>query len=211
MNRKIYLTLGAACLLAITVASAQTTSTGTEAATVKGTPYLDEAFVDGTILFANNKRQAPIRYNAYKDLIEFTVGGQARVLDPSSTIKRVNFGETTFVVEKYKDDGVTKYGYFTMLDSGKAALYCKKSVRFLPAMKGRAIDGTDQPAEYKRLPDNFFFKVAGGEMTEIKNMKGLIAAFPDKQDELKTFAKEEKISPRNQAELTKLIQYYNSL
>lgn len=211
MNRKIYLTLGAACLLAITAATAQTQSSGTATAAVKGTPYLNEAYVDGTILFANNKREAPIRYNAHKDLIEFTVGGQARVLDPGSTIKRVNFGESTFVVEKYKNDGVTRYGYFTMLDSGKAVLYSKKSVRFLPAMKGRAIDGTDQPAEYKRLPDDFYFKVGGGELTEVKSIKAMIAAFPDKQDELKAFAKEEKISPRKEDELIKLIQYYNSL
>lgn len=211
MNRKTFLTIGAACLMAFTVATTQAQTTSTDANAVKGTPYLDEAYVDGTILFANNTRNAPIRYNAHKDLIEYTAGGVARVLDPSNTIKRVNFGESTFVVEKYKDEDVTKYGYFTVLDSGKAILYSKKAVKFSPALKGRALDGGDQPAEYKRLPDAFFFKVNGGEMTEIKSIKSLVAAFPDKNDELNDFAKKEKISPRKEAELLKLIQYYNSL
>lgn len=210
MKRNLYLTLGVVvCLLAITVARAQ--ESGTENAPVKGTPYLDEAYVEGTILFADNKRSAPIRYNAHKDLIEFQVQGQARVLDPNTSIKRVYFGESTFVVEKYREKDITRYGYFTLLDSGKVTLYSKKSVKFQPVLKNRALDGTDVPAEYRRNPDEFYFKFAGGEMTEVKNIKSMIAAFPDKKDELSAFAKKEKISPRNEEELVKLVKYYNSL
>ena len=144
--------------------------------------------------------------------MEFQADGQARVLDPGTTIKQVNFGETTFVVEKYTNEkGVLKYGYFTLLDTGKVSLFSKKSLKLTPGLKGRALDGGDQPAEYRRNPDEFYFKIAGGEMTEIKSIKAMIAAFPDKQDELLAFAKKEKISPRDEEELTKLVRYYNSL
>jgi hypothetical protein len=215
MNRKIKLTLGALCLLIITVANAQViqpTNTAAADATVKGTPYLDEAYVDGTILYANNARNAALRYNAYKDVFEFKVDGQARVLDPLTSIKKVNFGESTFVVEKYVNDkGIPKYGYFTLLDSGKVNLFSKKSVKFTPGMKGRGLDGGDQPAEFRRNPDEFYFKMGGGELIEIKSIKQMIAAFPDKQEELQQFAKKEKISPRDEEELVKFIKYYNSL
>jgi hypothetical protein len=215
MNRKIKLTLGALCLLIITVANAQViqpTNTAAADATVKGTPYLDEAYVDGTILYANNARNAALRYNAYKDVFEFKVDGQARVLDPLTSIKKVNFGESTFVVEKYVNDkGIPKYGYFTLLDSGKVNLFSKKSVKFTPGMKGRGLDDGDQPAEFRRNPDEFYFKMGGGELIEIKSIKQMIAAFPDKQEELQQFAKKEKISPRDEEELVKFIKYYNSL
>jgi hypothetical protein len=215
MNRNIKITLGAVCLLFITAANAQVvqpTNPGNTEVIVKGTPYLSETYVDGTILYATNARTAPLRYNAYKDLFEFKVDGQARVLDPSTTIKKVNVGESTFVVEKYVGDkGISKYGYFTLLDSGKVSLYSKKSVKFTPGMKGRALDGGDQPAEYRRLPDEFYFKTNAGELVEIKNIKSMIASFPDKQEELTQFAKKEKISPRDEEELVKLIRYYNSL
>lgn len=209
MNRKIILTLGIACALAV-IAVHSHAQTATEAAPVKGSPYLDENYVDGTILFANNTVQSPIRYNAHKDLIEFKSQGQTRVLDPASTIKKVSFGATSFVVEKYKENGTPKYGYFTQLDSGKVRLYSKKTVRFTPMLKNKALDGTDVPAEYKRTPDEFYFKAEGGEMTEIKTVKSFIAAFPDKKDEVSAFAKKEKIS-KNEEELRKLVQYYNSL
>lgn len=215
MNRKIKLTLGAVCLMIITAANAQViqpTNAAAADATVKGTPYLDETYVDGTILFATNSRTAPLRYNAYKDLFEFKLDGQARVLDPSTTVKKVSIGESTFVVEKYVNEkGIPKYGYFTRLDSGKVSLFSKKSVKFTPGMKGRALDGGDQPAEFRRAPDEFYFKTSEGELVEIKNIKSMIAAFPDKQDELSQFAKKEKISPRDEEELVKLVKYYNSL
>jgi hypothetical protein len=134
------------------------------------------------------------------------------VLDPSTTIKKVNLGESTFVVEKYVNDkGIQKYGYFTLLDSGKVNLFSKKSVKFTPGMKGRALDGSDQPAEYRRNPDEFYFRIAGGELVEIKTVKSFIAALPDKQDEMSAFAKKEKISPRDEEELVKMVKYYNSL
>lgn len=217
MNRKIQLAIGVATMLIIaaTAVKAQviqpTNSTAVDA-TVKGTPYLDESYVDGTIIFATNTRTAPLRYNAHKDLFEFKIDGQSRVLDPSTTVKKVNFGEATFVVEKYVNDkGITKYGYFALLDSGKVSLYSKKSVKFTPGMKGRALDGGDQPAEFRRAPDEFYFKTANGELIEIKSIKAMIAAFPDKQDEALAFAKKEKISPRDEEELVKLVKYYNSL
>lgn len=215
MNRKIKLTLGAVCILLISAANAQViqpTNPSAVDATVKGTPYLNETYVDGTILFATNSRATQLRYNAYKDHFEFKADGQSRVLDPSTTIKKVNFGESTFVVEKYVNDkGIPKYGYFALLDSGKVNLFSKKSVKFTPGMKGRALDGTDQPAEFRRAPDEFYFKIGSGDLIEVKSIKAMIAAFPDKQDELQQFAKKEKISPRDEEELVKLVKYYNSL
>jgi hypothetical protein len=216
MNPKIKLILGAVCLMIVTAANAQVVIQPTNPAAadvvVKGTPYLDESYVDGIILFATNSRNAPLRYNAYKDLFEFQVNGTARVLDPSTAIRRVSLGETTFVVEKYvTDKGIPKYGYFTLLDSGKVRLFSKKSVKFTPSMKGRALDGGDQPAEYRRAPDEFYFKIASSELVEIKNIKSMIAAFPDRQDELSQFAKKEKISRRNEDDLVRLVKYYNSL
>jgi hypothetical protein len=213
---KINLAIAAVCLMTISAATAQVVqpTNATAADTkVKGTPYLDEAYVQGSILTTTASRTAPLRYNAYKDLIEFQVeGGQSRVLDPSTTVKKVSLGNETFVVEKYvTDKGIPKYGYFTLLDSGKVNLFSKKSVKFTPGMKGRALDGGDQPAEFRRNPDEFYFKVGTGELVEIKSIKTMIAAFPDKQDELSAFAKKEKISPKDPEELVKLIEYYNSL
>jgi hypothetical protein len=199
--------LAVALCLTLTAGQAQVAST----TPVKGSPYLDEAYVDAEILFATNTRKVPVRYNAYKDLMEYQQNGQALVLDPAPTIKAVRMGDVRFVVEKYEEGGKVKSGYFTLLDTGKVNLYARKEVKFVAAKKGGAMDGSDAPAEFRRNPDLFYFKVGDGSLIEIKNIKTMIAAFPDKQDELTQYAKKGKISPRDEEELRQLVKFYNEL
>jgi len=205
--KAVFICLAAVLCLTLTAAQAQVKP----ATPIKGSPYLDETYVDAEISFANNTRTVPVRYNAYKDLMEYQQNGQALVLDPAPTIKAVRLGEHKFVVEKYDDDGKVKPGYFSLLDSGKVNLYARKEVKFVPARKGGAMDGSDQPAEFKRTPDLFYVKIGDGGLTQVRNIKDLIASFPDKQEEVTKFAKKEKTSPRDAEELSALIRYYNEL
>jgi hypothetical protein len=205
--KKISFVMGIALLCTLTISNAQVVAD----ATIKGSPYLKDAYEDGTILLSTKKFTYPARYNAYNDLIEYQQNGKTLVLDPSVAVKKINLNNTTFLVEKYQLDGKPKFGYFALLDSGKVMLFSKKVINYLPAKKGGALDGSDQPAQFNKDRDKFYFKVAGGTLEEVKNIKSMIAAFPDKHDELTVFAKKEKISPKDEEELTKLVKYYNAL
>ena len=209
MINKFNFLLGAMCLFTVVTVNGQ--GSAINIADVKGTPYVEEEYAQGEIHFADKKQTAPIRYNAFQDLIEYQQGGRALVLDPKETIKRVSFGSFHFVPLKYEFKGKPKLGYLAMLDSGKVILYAKKQVTFLPARKRGALDGTDQPAEFKKAADIYYYKINGGELLEVDNIKSMIASFPDKQEELTAFAKKEKISPRKEKEIIQFVQYYNSL
>lgn len=197
-----------ACVLLVTTSFAQTAVTD-----IKGSPYTSENYESATIYFANTNRNQTlaVRYNAYQDLLEYQQNGQRLVLDANAAIKKVQRGESTIVVEKFEYRGKPKMGYLTVLDTGKATLYAKHTVIFIEAKKGGNLDGTDQPAQFKRSPDTYFFRVGDGPLTEVDNLKSLIAAFPDKQEEMSKFAKKEKISTRKENELRDLFKYYNSL
>jgi hypothetical protein len=114
-------------------------------------------------------------------------------------------------VEKLTVGGKAKYGFLNLLDSGKVTLYSRKMMRYQEAIKGRALDGGDVPAKFARMSDEYFYKIGTGELKEVGNLKELIASLPDKQEEIKQYAKQEKISPKKEEELRQLIQYYNSL
>jgi hypothetical protein len=179
---------------------------------IEGTPYLDEKYVDGEIYFGESARtKVPVRYNIYQDLMEYQQNGKALVLDPSTKIKKVQMGDITFIVEKLTLDGKTKYGFLNLLDSGKVTLYSRKMIRYQEPLKGRALDGGDVPAKFSKMSDLYFYKIGTGELKEVGNLKDLIASLPDKQDEIKQYVKQEKLSPKKEDELRKLIQYYNSL
>jgi len=208
MFKKFNTWLGLAGLLSLTtIAEAQVVSD----APIKGTPYMQEAYVDGVIYYANKNLTAPIRYNAYQDLIEYKQDGKALVLDANPKIQKVKLGEEAFVPQKYNLNGKPKLGYFALLDSGKVMLFAKRKIVYTAEKKGRALDGSDMPAEFKRTADDYYFKIGEGELQELSNIKSMIASFPDKQDELTAFVKKEKISPKKEKEMVRLIQYYNSL
>lgn len=204
---KLLWSVVAACVCMI--AQAQVTASNSVA--VNGSPYLDDTYVSGVITYANRNHNVPMRYNIFQDLIEYQQGGKALVLDPNATIKKVSFGSSTFVPLPYEANGKSKFGYFVVLDSGKVTLFARKKVVFLAAKKGGALDGSDQPAEYKKSADTFYYRIGDGELLQVENIKSLIASLPDKQEELTSYAKKEKISARKEKEIIQFIQYYNSL
>ena len=209
MKKKIQILAGVAFLLATTLAGAQSLTLASEP--INGSPYLDDEYISGAICFATMKYSVPLRYNAFRDQVEYKQGGNSMVVDPNGTVKRVVIGKSTLLPLLYESGGKSKYGYFTMLDSGKVCLFVKKKIVFVAAKKGVAVDGSDQPAEYRKSPDTFYFRIGDGQLQEVQNIKSLIASMPDKQEELATFAKKEKISPRKEKELVQFVQYYNSL
>jgi len=182
------------------------------ASKIEGTPYLNDQFVEGEIIFGeSNRTKVPVRYNIFQDLMEYQQNGKALALDPSKKIKEVKMGDEIFIVDKYSLEGKSKVGFLSLLDTGKMTLVSKKIVKYSEPLKGRALDGGDLPAKFSRSSDAFFYRVGEGELKEVGNLKDLIAGLPDKQEEIKQFAKKEKISPKKQEELRKLVRYYNSL
>jgi hypothetical protein len=186
-------------------------ATKTAAADIQGSPFLDDKFVEGEIYVSAKRTVVPVRYNVFQDWIEYQQGGQTLVLEPSKTIEKVKIGDAVLVVDKFELQGKSKYGYLTLLDTGKVVLMKKNVIRYIPLQKGRALDGTDLPAKYAKSPDVYFYKIGSGPLVEIDNLKSLIASFPDKQEELKQYAKKEKISVKKQEELIQFIRYYSSL
>jgi hypothetical protein len=209
MLKKIQPLLNFICLITLGTTFGQGSSV--DPATIKGSPYADDAYTEGVIYYGDKTLSAPMRYNAFQDLIEFQQNGKAVVLDPSNTVKRVVMGESVIVPLKYDAKGKPKLGYFMMLDSGKVMLFAKKKVIYLPAKQGGALDGSDMPAQYKRSPDSYYYKIGGSDLQEAESIKAIINSLPDRKEELTQYAKKEKISVKKEQELVQFMKYYNSL
>ncbi len=179
---------------------------------VIGTPYFNEKFDPGEIIFDKGMRNVvPLRYNIYKDWIEYQQNNQTYILDPDVRIKSVKFDENTFVVEPYSSKGKNRLGYFKVLDSGKVTLLSKQIVTYKEYQQAQALQSSSSPPKYTRAADQFYFKVGPSQPAKVDNIKSMIASFPDKQDLLMDYAKKEKISVRREDELRRLFAYYYSL
>jgi hypothetical protein len=191
--------------------ASRTIPTGTAAPEIEGSPFLDDNFVQGEVYVGSKRTAVPVRYNIFQDWVEYQQAGQTMVLEPSKTIEKVRIGDKTLVCEKFEFNGKSKYGYLTLVDTGKVTLLSKKVVKYIPVQKQQALDGSDKPAKYDRGPDVYFYRIDEGPLQEIGNLKSLISSFPDKQEELRQYAKKEKISVKKEGELIQLMRYYSTL
>ncbi len=182
-----------------------------KASDIEGTPFLDDNFVQGEVYVGAKRTVVPVRYNIFQDWIEYQQAGQTLVLEPNKTIEKVRIGDQTLVAEKFEFKGKLKYGYLSLIDTGKVVLLSKKIVRYFPVQKGKAFDGRDLPAKYVKGVDVFFYRIGDGPLQEIDNLKSLIASLPDKQEEMKQYVKKEKISVKKEQELIQLMRYYSTL
>ena len=192
--------------ITLTTAFAQVASTEP----IKGSQYVNEQYVEGTIYYSDKSMTVPLRYNAFQDVMEYQQNGKPLVLD-AKNITRVKLGDEIYITAPYDAKGKQKVGFFALLDSGEMMLLAKKEIVYSAAMKGRALDGSDLPAQYKPAPDHYYYKLGEGAPKEVDNLKALLADLPDNQSQIAEFAKKEKISTKKEKDLVALAKRYNQL
>jgi hypothetical protein len=173
---------------------------------IKGSPYLDKAFYKAKV--ANDYEEVPVRYNSYKDEIEFQKEGKTLVLPKESKFSRIEIKspKQTFILFENKDD---LGGYSIELVNGKNSLYKKiKTVfkDFVPAANSYA---SDTPASFKTQDPIYFIKKEDGSIKKLKNQKETLEQFPDKKEVLSTFFKSNKIKFDRDEDLIKLTNFIN--
>ena len=206
MIRKVTFAWVIGCLTLTTVFAQQAASTEP----IKGSQYVNDNYVEGTVFYADKSLTVPLRYNAFQDVMEYQQNGKPLVLDAKS-VQRVNLGDETFVTFPYDVKGKQKIGFFAVLDSGEMALFSKKAIIYQAGIKGRALDGGDLPAQYKPVPDTYYYKLGDGSLKEVDNLKSLLADLPENQSAIADFARKEKISFKKEKDLVALVKQYNAL
>lgn len=173
---------------------------------IAGSPYYNKDFAIAKI--ADNYEQVPVRYNSYKDEIEFKKNNEVQVLPKSSVFTRIEIpsSKQTIVLFETFDE---LSGYFFELVNGKISLYKKIKTKFVdvvPAANGYA---TERPANFRNLDPVYYIKTEKGFIKKPKNQKEIIAEFPDKKDALTAFFKSNKIKFDKDEDLIKLVTFLN--
>ena len=178
---------------------------------IQGTPYMDDDYRQGQLHSDIGKlTEMNMRYNIYFDRMEYRKMDTVYVIEPNLLIDKVVIGDQSFVVENYETKDGVYPSFFLRLDSGKVSLLTKMEVAYRERQQGKPIQG-DIPAKYDRMPDVNYLKLNDGSLKKISSIKKLIQSLPDHRSEMEKFAREYKISAKNEAELTKFTRYYNTL
>ncbi|MFD2567206.1 hypothetical protein [Pseudotenacibaculum haliotis] len=175
---------------------------------VAGKLYIDEAFSQAKI--SNYDNSTLLRYNPYRDEMEFMKQDQIFYLDKHEGIK-IKFvrANKNYVIKNV--NGELKY--FVEVQKGdKVSFLVKERVKYSPAAPAVDSYSSSKPARFTRSTDAFYVEFADGTVEEMpKKKKQAIKFFKKKNIDLKSYLKKNKINFKKEKDVKKLVQDLNKL
>jgi hypothetical protein len=183
----------------------------------KGTPYVFEQWTPGEVFLKDKKRIIiqEMNYNCYDNEVAY--------LDPSSkAVMLINkftvdlfylkSGEDTLVfvpVQLEEDKGPV---FTQLLYKGESTLYKLYGKEFVRA---NYEGGYSADRKYDEFADKSSLYMSTSDDPALiklkKSKKQILTAFPDAEDEMSAYIKAEKLDLKNEADLIRLLLYYDSL
>ncbi|WP_294250916.1 hypothetical protein [uncultured Chryseobacterium sp.] len=173
---------------------------------IMGSPYQNKSFLPAKISGSPNENVS-VRYNNYKDEIEFKKNDEIFSLPKKAEYSRIEVISTRQIIVLLNISDETN-GYFYELVKGNNSLYKKsktKFIDFVPASNGYT---SDKPASFKTMDPEYYINIKN-KFIKPKNQKEIIEQFPDKKESLTSFFKSNKIKFDKEEDLIKLVNFLN--
>lgn len=230
---KLFIGIILFCLLSPTITQAQVEVSGTEVLLSKlrlnkdiegrknntyqviaGNPFMFKDFENGSIKLKDDGiYTGELRFDKYAGEIHFKKDEEIYAIAFPEKIEYIEIEGIRFIYSDYqmsKPEPTIKGTYFIDLVDNQCKLLVKKGAIIKEAVPSRGIVDA-KPARFMDKSDSYFVKIGDNPAIEIKNKKSLVSIFNNKALEIKRFLDTEKISIRNQEDLVKLVNYYNTL
>lgn len=182
---------------------------------IKGSPYLNAQFVESELISFDSIKYINVkfRYNIYADQMEYLAGEEILTLANPIDFRYFILYEDIFVYQAFTSAGSKpQRGFFQLLFSSPSVTLSKKMTTiYEPADELQAF-AEPKPARFTKKSDKYYLSFPGSLPAEVSlNSRRVLAAFPDKIKELENFISDKRMRFRNEDDLVKLVDYYNSL
>lgn len=178
-----------------------------------GSKYFNETFLPAKI--AGSNEIILVRHNAYTDDMEVSINNEVKVVpaELNTVINMTNSPISYEYVAYTNEKGVKKEGYLKLISNNpKVKIYKSETVYLKPEVHPASGYDTYQPATYAKSKDEYFFKLGESEIKTLPlKKKAIISIVPEKEKEIASFIKENKISFSEDADLNQLGRFINSL
>jgi len=173
---------------------------------ISGSPYLTKDFSLAKV--GDNYEKAPVRYNSYRDDIEFQKDGKTLVLPKEAQLSRIEIfsPKQTLVLLETHDD---LDGYFFELVNGKNSLYKKVKTKFIDVVPAANSFTTEKPANFRTQEPVYYIKTEKGFIKKPKNVSDITDQLADKKSAIESFVKSNKIKFSKEEDLIKLVNFLN--
>lgn len=175
---------------------------------IEGTPYLEDHFANGLVIFNEKSVGAKLRYNVVREQMEVLFKNQNYLLKEGLEVK---ISDRLFKKMEYRRNEKDFLGYFEVLtDSSHPYVLLKKPFKKLKP--GQAA-GAMRPATSPKYVDDleYYLKLKDSKPVQVENRKKkFLKAFPaEHREEIKLFLDKNNYSPKNEADLIKIVNFYN--
>ena len=181
--------------------------------TIEGSEYLNDEFELGEIFTSDNVRFTgiPMRYDAYHSEVEVLMpDNKIYILTNKDNIIKISLDSSTMVYTRFASFDGEKSGYLFLIYSGESFLYRRDYKVFKEGMPSNGIINEIPPKIIDR-PKEYYLKTDPGLPMFFKKTRDLTALLGIHSSEIKSFIKKEKISINKEADLIKVLTYFDSL
>ncbi len=185
---------------------------------IDGSIYINEVFVLGAVYFGDEPaKNLYMRYNAFNDEIEIKESKSAAT--KTMALVKTKDVSCTMGVDKWNymqfedKTGSQSQGYLNLIYSAEEyKLYEQKRKLFKEGKQAKTSHATSFPHRFVD-ETNYYLSVLGATPAYINGKKADVVALfdPKKQNDIKKFLKQKKVSLKDKNGLVNLMAYANSL
>lgn len=179
---------------------------------VVGSPFLSDEWMNGNITLYNGRviNDLPMRYNVYLKEMHYQADNNVYILGSPDSVLFITLNDKRFMYlpfeEKKKE---TQKDYFEVVSGDVAQLLLRHTVNMLKSNYNIALNAGEKNdrLEHKSI---YYLRKDNSNVLIDKKGESVYRLLADKSKELRDFASKNRISFTNEADLKKLVEYYNS-
>lgn len=184
----------------------------------KGTVYLHEEWQNGSVYLNNVQliEDYPLKYDLERNQMEIKLDRAIKVLPLEKIEKFIweNLGtgkEHVFInADKYVEENVPAFGIFEVIIDGNMKLLAKPELDLIKPSYNVQLDVGDKDRKYVKSAAYYLAKNERLFRVENKN-KHNFNLFGEHSNDIKKFVADHKLKFKREEDLTKIVEYYNSL
>jgi len=185
---------------------------------VKGTPYFKNVWQNAQITSMEGKvyNNVPLKYDVYSNLLVIKNSKGDSISTETANVKEFTWIGTglTFVREPLLDNttDIKNFGrFYQLLFRGEKTTLLKNHRKEI--LKADYQGGYNANRRYDELIDETdYYLKKGSQIEKIKlNEKNILKSTADKEKELRDFIKKQKLNLKNETDVVKLLQHYETL
>lgn len=179
--------------------------------TIEGSQYINNQFLPSSISCLSVDTP-PMRYNAYKEEMEFLLEDKLYYVKKNDTCVITLFNNSYKHFENYNKEKNSGYLLIlSKLNNPKYILYKKEKVILIPEYIPSSSYGEEKPATYAIDKPTYFISMQDKLVEFPKKKSELLLLFPNNKQGIETFLKDKKIAFNEETKLIELVDFLNTL